>query len=106
LALRLDAKTALALAHFVPHVVVLLRRLVRDERVPVRSKLLLMALAGYLVLPVDLIPDFLPGVGQLDDALVVVFALRAILPRAGPDVVAEQWPGSAESLAAVMRLAG
>ncbi len=100
---REDAR---AIACFVPDVAVLLGRLVRDERVPVRSKLLLLALAGYLVLPVDLIPDFLPGVGQLDDAFVVVFVLRAILRRAGPDVVAEQWPGSGESLAAVMRLAG
>jgi uncharacterized membrane protein YkvA (DUF1232 family) len=100
---REDAR---AIARFVPDVVVLLGRLVRDDRVPARSKLLLFALAGYLVLPVDLIPDFLPVVGQLDDALVVAFALRAILRRAGPDLVAEHWPGSTESLGAVLRLAG
>ena len=105
LAARVDRKTAVALARLVPDVVVLLRRLVRDERVPRRSKILLLALAGYLALPVDLIPDFLPGVGQVDDLLVLAFALRAVLRAAGRDVVAEHWPGSAESLGAVLRLA-
>ncbi len=100
---REDAR---AIARFVPDVVVLLRRLVGDDRVPARSKLVLFALAGYLVFPVDLIPDFLPGVGQLDDALVLAFALRAVVRGAGRDVVAEHWPGSAESLGAVLRLAG
>ena len=72
---------------------------------PRRSKLLLVALAGYLALPVDLIPDFLPFIGHLDDVLVLAFALRAVLQAAGPGVVAEHWPGSPERLAAVLRLA-
>jgi uncharacterized membrane protein YkvA (DUF1232 family) len=105
LASRLGPKAALAVARSVPDVVVLLRRLVRDERVPVRSKLLLVALAGYLALPVDLIPDFLPGIGYVDDVLVVAFALRAILRAAGSTVIEDNWPGSAESLAVVLRLA-
>ena len=83
----------------------MLGRLLRDERVPRRSKLFLLALAGYLALPVDLIPDFLPGIGHVDDALVVAFALRALLRGAGRDVVAERWPGSREGLALVLRLA-
>jgi uncharacterized membrane protein YkvA (DUF1232 family) len=74
--------------------------------VPRRSKLLLVALAGYLVLPVDLIPDFLPGIGHIDDVLVLAYALRAIVRAAGPTVVEENWPGSAESLGIVQRLAG
>jgi uncharacterized membrane protein YkvA (DUF1232 family) len=73
--------------------------------VPRRSKLLLVALVGYLALPVDLIPDFLPGVGHVDDVFVVAFALRAILRTAGSAVIKENWPGSAESLQLVLRLA-
>ncbi len=99
---REDAR---AVARLVPNVVVLLSRLVREDRVPRRSKLLLLALAGYLALPIDLIPDFLPVVGHLDDALVVAFALRAVLRAAGRDVVAKHWPGSTESLDAVLRFA-
>jgi uncharacterized membrane protein YkvA (DUF1232 family) len=106
LAAGLNRETALALARSVPDVVVLLRRLVRDARVPRRSKLLLLALAGYLALPVDVIPDFLPAIGHLDDAVVVAFALRTIIRSAGPEVVREQWPGSPEALSLVLRLAG
>jgi uncharacterized membrane protein YkvA (DUF1232 family) len=100
---RQDAR---ALARSVPEVLVLLGRLIRDERVSVRGKLLLVALAGYLALPVDLIPDFLPGIGHVDDVLVLAFALRAILRAAGSTVIEDNWPGSAESLAVVMRVAG
>ena len=73
---------------------------------PRRSKLLLVALVGYLALPVDLITDFLPGIGHVDDAFVVAFALRAIFRAAGPAVIEENWPGSAESLGVLLRLAG
>ena len=73
---------------------------------PRRSKLLLVALAGYLAMPVDLIPDFLPGIGHVDDVFVVAFVLRALLRAAGPAVIEDNWPGSAESLGVVLRLAG
>jgi uncharacterized membrane protein YkvA (DUF1232 family) len=52
------------------------------------------------------IPDFLPAIGHLDDAVVVAFALRTIIRSAGPEVVREQWPGSPEALSLVLRLAG
>jgi uncharacterized membrane protein YkvA (DUF1232 family) len=73
--------------------------------VPRRSKLLLVALLAYLALPVDLIPDFLPGIGHVDDVFAVAFALRAVLRAAGPAVIEENWPGSADSLRLVLRLA-
>ena len=72
---------------------------------PRRSKLLLVALVGYLALPVDLIPDFLPGIGHVDDVFVVAFALRAVLRATGSTVIKENWPGSADSLRLVLRLA-
>src|SRR6185436_17787839 len=62
---------ARALATFIPDCVVLVTRLSRDPRVPRHRKLLLVALVGYLALPIDLVPDFIPVAGQLDDAIIV-----------------------------------
>src|SRR5689334_1897464 len=63
---RKDAK---AVATLIPDCIVLVARLVRDPRVPRRRKLLLLALGAYLALPFDLVPDFIPVAGQLDDAI-------------------------------------
>jgi uncharacterized membrane protein YkvA (DUF1232 family) len=62
---------ARALAGFIPDCIVLCGRLLRDPRVPRRKKALLVALAGYLALPFDVVPDFIPVAGQLDDAIIV-----------------------------------
>jgi len=61
---------AVALARFVPDCVVLVRRLLGDPRVPLHSKLLLVLLVAYLASPIDLVPDFIPIAGQIDDALL------------------------------------
>ena len=97
---------ARALAGFVPDCAILFSRLARDERVPRRHKLVLGLLVAYLALPFDLVPDFIPVAGQLDDALLVAFALRTILRGSGRQLVQEHWPGPASSLAFVLRLAG
>jgi uncharacterized membrane protein YkvA (DUF1232 family) len=99
---RSDAR---ALARFVPDCLVLLRRLLADERVPRRRKLVLFGLAGYLALPLDLVPDFIPVAGQLDDAIVVALALRYVLRSSGTALVSEHWPGPPESLAVLNRIA-
>jgi uncharacterized membrane protein YkvA (DUF1232 family) len=97
---------AVALARFVPDCAVLFRRLMRDERVPRSRKLLLGLLAGYLASPIDLIPDFIPVAGQLDDAVLVAVVLRSVVNRAGPGLLREHWPGPPESLNVMLRLAG
>ena len=97
---------ARAIAGFVPDCVVLLTRLLRDPRVPRRSKVLVAALLPYLALPFDLIPDFIPVVGQLDDAILVAFVLRRVVRRVGPDLLSELWPGPESSLRIVLRLVG
>lgn len=93
-------------AAFISDCVVLLRRLLGDPRVPRRHKLLLGALVGYLVLPIDLVPDFIPVAGHIDDAVVVALALRVLLRASDADLLREHWPGPESSLAVVLRLAG
>ena len=95
---------ARALAGFIPDCLILVRRLLRDPRVPRSRKLLLGALVAYLAMPFDLVPDFIPVAGQLDDVLVVAFVLRAVLRSGGPDVLREHWPGPAVSLDMLLRL--
>jgi uncharacterized membrane protein YkvA (DUF1232 family) len=99
---RVDAR---AVAGFVPDCVVLFSRLLKDERLPRRDKLLVGALVPYLAMPFDLIPDFVPVVGQLDDAVLVAFVLRRLV-RTSPTLVREHWPGPPRSLAFLLRLAG
>jgi uncharacterized membrane protein YkvA (DUF1232 family) len=94
------------LARFVPDCAVLLTRLLRDPRVPRRSKLLVAALIPYLALPFDLVPDFIPVAGQLDDAILVVFVLRRVVRRTGAELIRELWPGPEAGLRLVLRLGG
>jgi uncharacterized membrane protein YkvA (DUF1232 family) len=96
---------ARALAGFIPDCIVLLRRLLADERVPRRRRLVLFALVAYLALPIDLVPDFVPVLGQLDDAIVAALALRYVLRAGGPELLREHWPGPRSSLELVVRLA-
>ena len=99
---RADAR---ALATFIPDCLVLLHVLLRDPRVPRRRKLLLAALLGYLTMPFDLVPDFIPIAGQLDDAIVVALVVRSVLRSGGPELVREHWRGPQRSLDALLRLA-
>jgi uncharacterized membrane protein YkvA (DUF1232 family) len=99
-------RDARAIARFVPDCVVLFGRLLRDPRVPRRSKVLVAALIPYLALPFDLIPDFIPVAGQLDDSVLVAFVLRRVVRRSGPELVRELWPGPESSLRIVLRVAG
>jgi uncharacterized membrane protein YkvA (DUF1232 family) len=99
-------QTARAVAGFVPDCVVLFRRLLSDPRVPRRKKLVLIALVPYLAMPFDLVPDFIPVAGYLDDAVVVAFALRYVLRGSRSRLIEEHWPGPRASLQVVLRLAG
>jgi uncharacterized membrane protein YkvA (DUF1232 family) len=97
---------ARALATLVPDFVVLFRRLLADPRVSRRRKLVLAALIPYLAMPFDLVPDFVPVAGYLDDAVIVAVVLRHVLRGSGPELIEEHWPGPPSSLALVLRLAG
>ena len=96
---------ARAFARFVPDCVVLFQRLLADPRVDLWRKALLVAAIAYLASPIDLVPDFIPVAGQLDDAIVVVLALRLLLHGSGEQLLVEHWPGPQRSLRVILRLA-
>jgi uncharacterized membrane protein YkvA (DUF1232 family) len=96
---------ARALAGFIPDCIVLFRRLLADPRMPRRYRFVVIALLGYLALPFDVVPDFIPVAGQLDDAIVVALALRAILRGGGLEMIEQHWPGPRSSLSLILRLA-
>jgi uncharacterized membrane protein YkvA (DUF1232 family) len=100
---REDAR---ALAGFIPDCLVLVTRLARDERIPRLRRVLLFIVLAYLAFPIDLVPDFLPGIGQLDDAIVLGLALRMVVRGGGTELVREAWPGPEASLTIVLRAAG
>src|SRR6476659_8901031 len=87
---RTDAR---ALATFIPDCIVLVTRLARDPRVPRRRKLLPAAALVYLALPFDLVPDFIPVAGQLDDAVVVALVFRRFIGAGDERMIRELWPG-------------
>jgi uncharacterized membrane protein YkvA (DUF1232 family) len=99
---RTDAR---ALATFIPDCLVLFRALVRDPRVPRSRKLLLIALIAYLAMPFDLVPDFIPVAGQLDDAIIVALVLRTMVRAGGPELAREHWRGPQRSLDVILKLA-
>jgi uncharacterized membrane protein YkvA (DUF1232 family) len=100
---REDAR---ALARFIPDCLVLVSRLARDKRISRPRRAVLWLVLAYLALPIDLVPDFLPGIGQLDDAVLLGLALRLVVHAGGTELVRNAWPGPEASLTIVLRAAG
>jgi uncharacterized membrane protein YkvA (DUF1232 family) len=101
-----DETSAREMLRLLPDVVRLTARLARDPSLPRGLRVRLWLLLGYLALPIDLVPDFVPVIGYADDAVLVALTLRAVVRRAGADALDRHWPGSAAGLAAVRRLLG
>jgi uncharacterized membrane protein YkvA (DUF1232 family) len=93
------------IARAVPHCAVLFKRLLSDRRVPSRWKVASAFALVYLAFPFDLVPDFIPVAGQLDDAILVALVLRGLLRSAGPQLVREHWPGPRALVAPLERFA-
>lgn len=89
-----------------PDVARLVLRLTLDRHLPSGVRVRLGLLMVYLALPFDIVPDFLPVIGALDDVIVAVWALRASAHRIGRQRLAHHWPGTASGLEAVEHLAG
>ncbi len=89
---------ALDAALMLPNLIKLLGRLIKDPRVPRRSKVLLGVSIAYVLSPIDLLPEFIPVAGLLDDIFLVAFALNHLIERAGEEVVVEHWDGPQDVL--------
>ena len=93
------------IARLVPYCAILFKRLLADPRVPRRWKFWSAFALVYLAMPFDLVPDFIPVLGQLDDAIIVALVLRGLLRSAGPMLLREHWPGPAALLVPLERFA-
>ncbi|MEE8199965.1 MAG: DUF1232 domain-containing protein [Candidatus Acidoferrales bacterium] len=89
----------------VPRVALLIPKLAADERVPLRTKLALTGLGLYIASPWDLIPDFIPVLGQLDDAAAVLLFVDGVLNEVDDDILVEHWTGDLQTLRRLQRLA-
>lgn len=89
-----------------PNLVKLVARLLKDPRVPRRAKIILGMAAAYVASPIDLIPEMIPVIGWADDVLIIMFALDALISRAGDEVVEELWDGPGDLLALVRDIVG
>lgn len=85
-------------AFMLPNLVKLLTRLLRDPRVPRKTKLLLGGLVAYLASPIDVIPDAIPVVGVADDVVLAAYAVNHLIRTAGEDIVLEHWDGPRDLL--------
>jgi uncharacterized membrane protein YkvA (DUF1232 family) len=103
LARRLPDGTAKELARFLPACVTAVRRLRRHPAVPRRVRVALVVAGLWVLSPIDLIPEFLPVIGPLDDVVVVALALRYAARRVPREVLLEAWPGDQRI---VLRLLG
>jgi len=92
LARRLPPGLAKDLATVLPACITTVRRLRRDPRVPTRVKLAIGFAGLWVLSPIDLIPEFLPVIGPLDDIVVVALALRYAARRIPPEALVEAWP--------------
>jgi uncharacterized membrane protein YkvA (DUF1232 family) len=90
---RLPPGTLKDLAGFLPACLTTVRRLRNDPRVPRRAKVAILLAGLWLLSPIDLLPEFLPIIGPLDDVLVVALALRYAARRVPREVLLEAWPG-------------
>ena len=93
-------------ATLLPNLVLLFRGLLSDPRVPRRSKVLLGLAIAWFLSPIDIVPEFIPVVGPLDDGIVAALALRHVVRSAGREVIADHWSGDQATLGVLLRLAG
>jgi uncharacterized membrane protein YkvA (DUF1232 family) len=91
------------LLRLLPDVLRLVHRLAGDGTLPRGVRVRLWLLLGYLSLPIDLVPDFVPVLGHADDAIVVALVLRSVVRHAGAAAIDRHWPGTPEGLAALRR---
>jgi uncharacterized membrane protein YkvA (DUF1232 family) len=98
------ALLARELALLLPNLIRLFGGLLRDRRVPLRAKIVLAIASVWLASPIDLIPEFIPIVGSLDDAIVAALALRFVLRTTDGAVIRQHWHGDPATLQRLLRI--
>jgi len=89
----------------VPNLAKLLYRLLKDKRVPRKRRLAMTLVGAYVASPIDLVPDFVPVLGSIDDLLVLAFAVDYLIKASPPEVVEENWDGTEDGLELVRGIA-
>jgi len=90
----------------IPDVLRLLRSVISDRSAPLDARLVLIGLLAWIVSPIDLIPDFIPVLGPLDDVVVAVVAMRYVRRRVGVDDLRRRWAGTDDGFALLLRIIG
>lgn len=90
----------------IPDVLRLVRNLLADRGVPPRAKLALVGLVAWLLNPIDLVPEFIPILGPLDDVVVAVLVLRYVRRTVGLEELRRRWPGTPEEFVLLSRILG
>jgi uncharacterized membrane protein YkvA (DUF1232 family) len=106
LAVRPKGATVAEAGRLLPDLLRLVRDVATDRKQPRSVRLRLALMAGYLALPIDLVPDVLPVIGYADDVIVVIWTLRSVVRDVGLDELRRHWRGSSTGFAAVCRVAG
>ena len=90
----------------VPDILRLMRSLIGDRSAPLDVRVVLVGLLVWIISPIDLIPEFIPGLGPLDDVVVAIVALRYVRRRVGLDELRGRWQGSDDGFALLVRVMG
>jgi len=90
----------------IPDLLRLTRNLIRDRNVPLGARVALVVLLAWLISPIDLIPEFIPVLGPVDDVVVAVLALRYVRRKVGLEELRRRWPGTPEGFALLSRIIG
>lgn len=80
-------------ALIIPDIVVLFYRLFRDKRIGIKNKLLIGGITAYLASPIDILPDFIPFIGKIDDIAIAFFGLNTIINEVPENIILENWQG-------------
>ena len=81
------------LLFFLPDFMILFSRVLTDKRVSRKQKFVLACILGYIVMPLDLIPDFIPGLGFMDDLIIAIYGVHYLLSEIDREIIKELWPG-------------
>jgi len=90
----------------IPDVLRLLKSLITDGATPLDVRVVLVGLVAWILSPIDLIPEFIPLLGPLDDVIVAVVAMRYVRRRVGVAELERRWPGTSDGLALLVRVIG